>query len=128
MKFTRMGHMAINVSDMERAEELKKKDGMKSSDSNALELIRISLDKILTESQQVLDNYVQEGGQRASKLMLCGGTALMPGLVEYVKEVLRIDVEIGNPFRAVEIPNSLKNMLGVNSPDFSVAVGLALRK
>ena len=114
--------------DMERAEELKKKDGMKSSDSNALELIRTSLDKILTESQQVLDNYVQEGGQRASKLILSGGTALMPGLVEYAKEVLRIDVEIGNPFRAVEIPSSLKNMLGVNSPDFSVAVGLALRK
>jgi len=114
--------------DKARAEELKRKDGMNSTDSNTLELLRLPLDKILTEVQQVLEGYIQEGGAKPTKLILSGGASLTPGLGKHIKEILGIEVEIGNPFRSVEVPSSLKDILGVNKPSLSVAVGLALRK
>lgn len=114
--------------DMARAEELKRKDGMNSTDSNTLELLRTPLDKILIEAQQVLERYVEEGGQKPTKLILSGGASLMPGLDKHAKEILGLDIEMGNPFRSVEVPSNLKDILGINKPSLSVAVGLALRK
>jgi len=114
--------------DIDRAEEIKRTNGILDASENVLELLKTSIDKILAEASQVLQNYVQEGGVPVEKIILTGGNASMPGFVEYIKQSLSVEVEIGNPFNRIEVPNKLKEKLNKDGPSFAVATGLALRK
>lgn len=114
--------------DTKRAEELKRSNGIESNDQHLAELIKTPIDKILTEIQQVLENYIQEGGASAVELILIGGNAQIPGLVGYIKEFLKIEVKIGDPFINIEVPYALKAKLQDIGHSLAVAVGSALRK
>jgi len=114
--------------DTNRAEELKRSSGIKSDDQHLAELIKTPIDKILAEVQQVLENYVQEGGASVLELILIGGNAQIPGLVGYIKEFLKMEIKIGDPFVNIEVPYPLKDKLKDTGHDLTVAVGSALRK
>jgi len=52
----------------------------------------------------------------------------MKGLLGVAKENLHSEVMRSNSFSKVEAPSFLKPTLEENSPEFSVAIGLALRQ
>lgn len=64
-----------------------------------------------------------------TKIMLSGGSALIRGLLDMMKERLGIDVEAIDPFRKIKISEKLDTTLIKDAaPMAAVVVGLALRR
>lgn len=61
-------------------------------------------------------------------IVLCGGTAALPGLVEMVQERMGGLVSLANPFEGMSINNRIDNFaLQKDAPSLMAACGLALR-
>ena len=62
------------------------------------------------------------------KIILTGGSSVLIGLTDYLKEILQIKVYVGDPWARVIYPVELKSVLAELGPRFSVPVGLAMRE
>jgi type IV pilus assembly protein PilM len=64
------------------------------------------------------------------RVILSGGSARLPGLVEYLSENLEIPVEVANPLRKIKADKKKYDpeYLEAISPQLAVSVGLALRR
>lgn len=61
-------------------------------------------------------------------LVLCGGTATLPGLAEQIQERVGCRVSVANPFEGVSVNSRIDaNALRKDAPSLMVACGLALR-
>ena len=60
--------------------------------------------------------------------MLTGGGGVTKELRTYAKNIFSIDVHVANPFMKTEAPAFMRPILDEIGPEFSAAVGLALRK
>src|SRR3989338_8031873 len=61
------------------------------------------------------------------KVILTGGSSLLPSLSEYLEHALNIRVYPGDPWARVIYPEELRPVLDEIGPKFSVAIGLAMR-
>jgi len=133
---------ALNIDYLE-AEDLKKIHGLKSFavekefTNDTQESISISkkvgeillplIDLILAELERTSQNFSQIRGGKIEKIILAGGTALLPGIKDYFSKVLKKEVEIANPFANIFYPQILEESLKNMGPSFAIAVGMALR-
>lgn len=112
--------------DYLKAEELKKNYGiLKGRDTREI-LIPI-IDLILTEIKKVIENFYQSETKTVQKVILGGGTALLPGLKEYFEDDLKKEVKIANPFFGISYPPVLEKTLKEIGPSYAIAVGAALK-
>jgi type IV pilus assembly protein PilM len=123
---------SLNV-DLKRAEQFKRDIGFSSSGPGDLpEIIKTTINPIINEVKYCLDIYFtqQSEGETHSleKIILTGGSAFLPDLVNYLNQLLEIKVIIGDPWDKVIYPLELKPVLQELAPRFSVAVGLAMRE
>ncbi len=105
---TEEGQLALDAYD---AEELKRKYGIPSEDSQErlpsgimvkrlATLQRPALERFVAEINRSIDYYRREfGEQKIDRLLICGGTAAMKGLREYLQSSLGIPTELFDPFR-----------------------------
>lgn len=113
----------------EEAEKLKRTVGLdKTIDSKAEEVARSSVDYIFSDVNSVVFAYEKKYNKSISKVVLVGGGSLLKGLLEKAKENFNIEVVYSNPFSKTEAPAFLTPILETSGPEFSVAVGLALRQ
>lgn len=120
---------SLNI-DFKRAEELKQERGVKKGGGEE-EISRIILpliDIIFSEIEKITAIYFQKSGKKVMKFILTGGAANLPGLVEHFVEKFGREVRIGDPFRGIECPPILAQILREMAPSFSVAAGLAMRE
>ncbi len=110
----------------EEAEVLKKIKGIKSEGS-VKEVLMPLIDLILTETKRVLENFVKEEERKVEKLILAGGTALLPGLKEYFSKQLGKEIILANPFKEFFYPAILEETLKDIGPTFAIATGIAKR-
>jgi len=116
--------------EYEQAEELKKNSGLIfSSDSqqNTKDIILPIVDAVLAETRKVMDVYYQSETQRVEKIILAGGSALLPGLKDYFASELKQEVAIADPFLGISYPQVLEQILKEMGPTYAIAVGLALK-
>ena len=114
--------------DYSKAEELKKKRGLISTDqTDTRELLMPLIDLILNEIGKIHQNFLQTENKEIGKIILGGGSALLPGLKEYFSEQLEKPVEVANPFADFHYPPLLAQTLKKMGPSYSIAVGAALR-
>jgi len=121
---------ALNLS-ITKAEKLKRDVGLigKDEESNkAAEIAESSIAYIFTEANRVLINYQNKNNVSISKVVLTGGGVLLKGLSEHAKKWLEAEVVFGNSFAKLEYPAFLESVLAEVGPEFSVAVGLALKR
>lgn len=118
---------ALGLS-VERAEEEKRLAGLETDDASAKEALRLPLDRILSEVNRVFLSYERKHNRNISRVILTGGGAVLKGLLPLAKEKLETDVVLGDPFAKTDAPAFLEDILKQVGPEFSVAVGLALRK
>lgn len=85
------------------------------------------IDRIISETVTVFNNFERGNDRKIGKVFLVGGTALLPGLLEYLEEKIGKQIEIGNPFNQVTYPPLLKNTLEYKGPIFSVSLGIAIK-
>jgi type IV pilus assembly protein PilM len=86
------------------------------------------IDEILNESERMINEYQSKTGRKIEKLILNGGSAQMDGLKEYIEERLKIKTFIADPWSKIIYPKELEKTLKEIGPQFSVAVGAAMRE
>lgn len=113
----------------EEAEKLKRSVGMDaSSNAQVADIVRLSIEYIFSDTNSVVLAYEKKYNKTISKVILVGGGSLTRGLIEKASEILHAEVSYGDPFSKTEAPAFLKPVLELSGPEFSVAVGLALRQ
>jgi len=112
------------------AEKMKKEFGLfdNPTEKTLSDIIKIHIDYIFSETNNVLLGYEKKYGRTISKVILSGGGSLLKGLKEVAENNFRAEVEIGHPFSKVGAPAFLDKVLMATGPEFAVALGLALRK
>ena len=118
---------SLNVS-MEKAEELKRKLGLKQTDENIVnEAMSALIDMMVFETKKTITNYESSKNQKISRVLLVGGLANMPNFVDYFKQKLGRDVFNANSFARIAYPQGLSSIIQELTNTFSVAAGLAMR-
>jgi len=84
---------------------------------------------LANELRRSIEYYSTRYGRMPERIFLCGGTAKMPHLDEFLARELGIPVEVADPVKNfnVKVPGVSDRYLKEISPMFSVAVGLAIR-
>lgn len=116
---------ALNT-DFRVAEKLKRKYGLDPQNDEVYKVLADNINSFSIEVQKVCDDFFQKEGKEVKDVILTGGTALLFGLKEYLKERLKKEVYLTNPFASLSYPKILENRLQKIGPSFAVAVGVAL--
>lgn len=114
--------------DVVKAEEMKRGEGLKNENNDVNKIILLILDYIFSETNRVLLNYQRKYRKNVRRAVLTGGGSIMKGIIELAHKHLETEVTLGDPFSKAETPAFLEDVLKQAGPEFSVAVGLALRK
>ena len=130
--FTKSIAESLSV-DLKQAEKLKLKYGMgnnykKSAISPVLNELKEQIKKHLRYSQSHLNgknNKEPSHERKIEKIILCGGGANLKGLADFLSLLLKLPVEIGNPWINIG-PNPSLLPLG-ELLKYTTAIGLALR-
>lgn len=113
-----------------QAEEYKKSYGLDESklEGKVVAAIKPVAQLIVAETKRVLAFHETHGGSDPVKrVVLSGGTAMIPGLVQYFTESLGLEVQIGNPFLNITLTDKQRQEIGENAALYTTAVGLALK-
>ncbi len=113
-------------TDFRVAEKLKKKHGLDPQNNEVYKILADRINSFTTEVQKVCNDFYEKEGKEVKDIILTGGSALLFGLKEYLKERLKKEVQIANPFSQLSYPKVLENRLQKMGPSFAVAVGVAL--
>ncbi|MDD5145525.1 MAG: type IV pilus assembly protein PilM [Candidatus Pacebacteria bacterium] len=123
-EITQVISKSLNV-DVKEAEYLKREKGLLLPE---LAKVLIPLvDFIIAEIEKTSHNFRQTDGKEIEKIILAGGSSLLPGLKKYFLEALKTEVEIGDPFLGILYPEVLSESLAKFSPSYAIAVGMALK-
>jgi type IV pilus assembly protein PilM len=71
----------------------------------------------------------QQAGSKPARILLTGGSSIIPYTDTFLKEKLKVDVDYMNPFRNVAVSDSISaDEIGGNAHLFGETVGLSLRR
>ncbi|MBP9711754.1 MAG: type IV pilus assembly protein PilM [Candidatus Pacebacteria bacterium] len=120
---------SLNIPFYE-AEKMKKEFGLfeNTNERTLSDIIKVHLDYIFSETNNVLLSYEKKYNRTISKVILTGGGSLMKGFREMAVSNFKAEIELGHPFEKVGAPAFLDKVLEAMGPEFAVALGLALRK
>jgi type IV pilus assembly protein PilM len=116
---------ALGISYNE-AEKLKKKQGI-LQESSLREILLPLIDLILIEIKKTSKSFCEAESKKIEKIIIAGGTALLPGLKEYFAAQLKKETVIADPFSELFYPPILEKKLKKMGPSYAIAVGMALK-
>lgn len=119
--------LGISITD---AEYLKREKGLEGEVNGVAikDIISLTLNYIFSESNRVVLAYQKKYNKNVSKVVLVGGGSALKGVVEVAKTNFQTDVVAGDPFAKVVAPAFLEKVLRDTGPEFTVAMGVALRR
>lgn len=133
IEFTKAVQQSLNL-DYSQAEEYKKTYGLDSAqvEGKVYNAIKPVFDRILAEINRSKIFYTSRyPSVNMDKVIISGGTALMPGLLYYIANNFDLEVELANPWRNIQLSSSIedkKEYLLNKGPVFVTPVGLALKE
>ena len=116
-----------------QAEDYKKAYGLDKfqAEGKVYEVLKPIADALILEVKRASIFFTKHNTSASIKrVIISGGTALMPGLITYIANNLDVEVQVANPLRNLIISPKLerqKASLVEIAPSYSTAVGLALR-
>jgi type IV pilus assembly protein PilM len=107
---------------LDKAEVQKRKEGLNilKQKNKAIEIFQ----PIFQEIIKMKNNYELKDSQKVEKVILAGGTSLVPGLIEIFTAELHLKVELGNPFLKLDAAGS---QFKADKILYGNVIGLALR-
>lgn len=113
----------------ELAEEIKRSSGYYGNTTYpyAQEVVKLSTYPLFGDMGRLLLMYERKYNKVVDKVILTGGGARTPGVLDACREVIRSEVSLAKPFATIESPAFLHDMLERVGPTYAVAVGLALK-
>ena len=117
--------------EMSQAEEYKKTYGLqeKELEGKILDIIKPIFDVIVGEIERgVLYYQTHHPTDTVKRIILCGGSAKLPGIVMYLAGALDLEVQSGNPWNNVKKGSAeLTKKLEEEATFYAVSVGLSMR-
>lgn len=114
-----------------QAEEYKKAYGVDPGklEGKVSKAIAPIFEVIIKEMEQAIQFYQSEKKDRVIKrIVLTGGTAILPEIVSLIAKKLNIETQIGDPFSQIFKDNLLTKIPESDLPFYAVAVGLAMKE
>ena len=126
-QFTEILMEKLGVTE-EEAEQIKIDMAMKREGDHLLDVFKPVADPIVQEIKYHLQLFEKQlgGAARPEKIILTGGSSLLPHLDTYLEDYFKIRVYVGDPWARVIYPEPLKMTLDSLGPRFGIAIGLAL--
>jgi type IV pilus assembly protein PilM len=119
---------ALNLSVIQ-AEERKRKVGMNPQADPALaQSLELTLTPLLSEISRTAIGYEQRANQSLGGIVITGGGAALKGFKQFAQTKIQNELRIADPFGKTQAPAFLEAILKEAGPEFTVAVGLALRR
>lgn len=123
--------MGVTIED---AEELKKNRGLSGDfEANARRALAKEVDALIADVRDAVAFYERRSGRVVQRVLLCGGSSAMPGLLEYVTERLptnehAFQVELADPWMGIELDPMLEKVgIRARGSLVATAIGLGLR-
>ncbi|MEK7067396.1 MAG: pilus assembly protein PilM, partial [Patescibacteria group bacterium] len=88
----------------------------------------ISKEIILMELDRIVNIFQMRYNKKVGQCLLAGGRANDKELMEFLSAKLKVPVKVGDPFARVVHDQQINDFLKELGPQFSVAVGLAMRE
>ena len=128
-RFTQSISEGLKISFKE-AEELKEEFGLspEKNQGKIFLILQKEAREIINEIKKIEDYFKNKEGEGLEKIILTGGSALLPYFSEYLAENLQKFVVIGNPLENInlsDLPN--RETFKMKSVIYSAAIGSALR-
>lgn len=114
-----------------RAEQFKYDLGITAIESNediVPKTIIDTINPIINEIKYMLTLFQNKDKGKVEKIVLSGGSSLLPNFVNYLAKILNMNVIIGDPWSRISYPVELKPVLTEIGPKLAVAIGLAMRE
>ncbi len=119
---------ALNITVVQ-AEERKRKFGLMAEGGPELkETLELSLSPLLSELSRTITAYESRMNQSLGAIVMTGGGATLKGFRDVAQAKLQNEIRLADPFSKTQAPAFLEGILKEAGPEFSVAVGLALRR
>lgn len=114
----------------ERAEQAKRDIGLSEriEERDITSVIAPLIETLFAEIARAIALYNRRAARKIQRVNLTGGGAHLKGIVAYGASKLGMEVMLGNPFARLVTPPFLQPMLREIGPNFSTAVGAALRE
>ena len=110
-----------------QAEAIKREQGL-SGKAKILEVLGPEVDRLIVEIQRSVDYYRAQSRDGAlERMLLAGGTPLMPGFVAYISSFFDAKVALFNPFEGMDYLAVGADLEQI-APRYVSSVGLALRE
>ncbi|MFA5358967.1 MAG: type IV pilus assembly protein PilM [Patescibacteria group bacterium] len=93
--------------------------------------IKELFDNLVHEINYCFNLYQQESNMidgKIEKIILTGGSALLPNLDKYLSQNLNVKAFLGDPWARIVYPQDLQPILDKIGPRLSIAIGLAMRE
>ena len=123
--FTEQISQSLSIT-YEEANKYKNEKGIRSS-SQARDVLLPLLATVVAEIKKLMKEHKERSGKEMEQIIVGGGSAQLPGFVEYLAEELNKKTEIVHPFQSISFPPVLEHTLQEIDPSYAVAVGVALR-
>lgn len=120
--------------DIQQAEEYKKVYGLDpmQAEGKIYNVIRPIIDNLILEVKRATVFFTKHNSSATIKrLILTGGTALMPELLSYIAKNVDFEVQIANPLANLPLASKLESKrqeLNNEGATYSTAIGLGLRE
>ncbi len=119
---------ALNIPVVQ-AEERKRKLGLTAAnDPSLVQSLELSLGPLLSEISRTAIAYEQRTNQTLGGMVFTGGGAGLKGFKNFAQGKIQNEVRLADPFSKTQAPAFLEGVLKEVGPEFTVAVGLALRR
>lgn len=95
-----------------------------------LEMTKPVIDPIIRQIEYSLGLYLNQTGnqeKKPEKIILTGGSAMIPYFTEFLAEHFKMKCFLGDPWARVVYQDKLKPLLNEIGPRMSVSIGLALK-
>ena len=115
------------------AEIIKKKQGLLVNEQgNIAHVLTPILSVIAERTKKVIASFEEKEGKKVERIIVAGGTSLMPGIIDYFSDVFnqdgKIEIISAKPFANVAYPPILEKKIEEINPTYAIALGEALRK
>jgi type IV pilus assembly protein PilM len=117
--------------EIPQAEEYKKAYGVDPGklEGKVSKAIKPIFEVVIKEMEQAIQFYHSEKKDKVIKrIVLTGGTAILPEIVSLVAKELNIETQIGDPFTQIIKDNLLTKIPEGDLPFYAAAVGLAMKE
>lgn len=120
--------LALNINQ-EKAEQFKRDIGLLAPEGQEVpHLVKNALEAIIDEVRRSSNIFHNKEGKQIQKIILCGGSAKLPGLAEYFSQEIGIEVALGDVWKRVIYPPQIEETVKSVGLDYAVAIGLAMRE